>query len=222
MRRTRTVTPKLLDRPRRPAIAITIAIAALLLLGGCLPGTAGAPGLPKVALINGPAETRLPGLAETLERQAGTAPAAVGFAWAAPAQVRFLEVRRNLFFRRSVNEAARLARAVGAQAALMIGAPTFTREVNQLTTLAGPRQQVIITVGVRLLLIDAESEVVVNELSSDLFSASRLEPTTTVLPPPEEDPALPGLLETAVADVLPLTLGAITDFLAARQAPVGE
>lgn len=185
---------------------LTVAFAALALtLVACAP--AAAPGAqPLVAVLNGPANGRISGSAALLEsdmRAHGPLP----FAFVHDAAMRFAEGHNDLFHDRAVPAAARIARSYGAPYAVLIGAPTMTRDVT--VSKDGSARWVDVTLQMEALVVDASSDTVLARFESLPMQRARHESTADALPALQRDPDVQALRDRGVYDVAPAVVGAV-------------
>lgn len=191
----------------RPVRRILLGLALALGLAGCAPATDG--GGPVLAVINAPADARVPWLADAFERSVADSADRAGVRFASSAAVRFEETHRDFHGSRAPLQASFLARRVGADLAAMLGAPVFEREVVEEDgdrTVQG-------TVRLELVFVDPATAEVVGSMPSRSFTGSRTERVETPLPPPEEDPTMRGLAEEALADLAPHGFALAVDLL---------
>ncbi len=185
---------------------LTLAFAALALtLVACAPATA--PGTrPLVAVLNGPADGRIAGSAQLLEtemRVQGPLP----FAFVSDAAMRFAEGHNDLFYDRADPAAARIARSYGARYAVLIGAPTMTRDVT--VSKDGSARWVDVTLRMEARVVDASSGAVLARFESPQMQRARRESTADALPALQHDPDVQALRDQGVRDVAPAVVGAV-------------
>ena len=109
-----------------------IYLLTFVLLTGCVPQLEDTG--PSVALINAPAEGRISGLADKLESRL-TQQGPLAYDFTSSSRVRFGETHRDMSGSRAALQAAFIARTYGAEWAVMIGAPTYEREVLEFSFL---------------------------------------------------------------------------------------
>ncbi len=192
---------------------LTLALAALALtLVACAPAIA--PGTqPLVAVLNGPANGRITGSAQLLETEMGVQ-GPLPFAFVSDAAMRFAEGHNDLFYDRAVPAAARIARSYGAPYAVLIGAPTMTRDVT--VSKDGSARRVHVTLRMEARVVDASSGAVLAQFESPLMQRARQESTADALPALQHDPDVQALRDQGVRDVAPAVVGAVRHALQVR------
>lgn len=170
---------------------------------------------PVLAVINAPAESRVPWLADAFEARVADRAGAAGVRFASSAAVRFEETHRDFFRSRAPLQAAFLARRVGADLAGMLGAPVFERQVQ----VEDGERMVRAEVKLEMIFVDPRDAAVVGRMPSRLVSGWRSEPASRELPDPEDDPLLRALAEEALEDLAPHAFALAVDLLAAPDAP---
>jgi hypothetical protein len=199
-------------------LTILIMLLALTLVAGCAPAATaggaegtGEPGGNKVALINGPTEERLPGLADLLEMQLRRQPdcCAFTFPWSVP--VRNQEDQRDMYGVRAPLQAAYLARNLGDRWPVLVGTSSFER------TVAEQRDSYYISgqLAVKAQLVDTVTGTVLQTLTSSVYSGSRQQARQQPLPAERQDPLMLELAGQAVAELAPQLLQLLNG-LAAR------
>ena len=97
-----------------------LAVASLcLLLSSCVPATVDS--RPKVAVLNGPAEFQVDGLADVFVEELKFQPEAIAYGFTRRSRLDYFEDYRNFVGSRAVPSAALAARSQGASVAVMIG-----------------------------------------------------------------------------------------------------
>jgi hypothetical protein len=187
-------------------------LAALLmaLLVACAPAATQEPSEPVVALINAPAELRVAPAADALQAEVESVPGCCTFAFTRSRPVRFQETRRDLFGSRAAPNAAALARNLGADLAVMAGAPLFERTVEAID---GARE-VRGVVQFRATVLDAATGNALGSVGSLVFRDSRVVREGEALPEPDEDPMMLALMREAVADLAPHLAAVLMDLAA--------
>jgi hypothetical protein len=192
--------------------ALTQGMVALLLalLGSCAPSVTQEPSEPVVALINAPAEQRVAPAADALQAEVESVPGCCTFAFTRSQPVRFQETHRDLFGSRAARNAAALARNLGADLAVMAGAPLFERTVEAIDGAREVRGEVQF----RATVLDAETGEPLGTVGSLVFRDSRLLREGEPLPSPDEDPTMLALMREAVADLAPHLAALLMDLAA--------
>ncbi len=167
-----------------------------------------------LALINGPMEQRVPGLAEDFQVLLEREPAAHLYRFVFPASVRFQEVRRDMFGRRAPLQAAFIARNLGAEYAVMVGAPKYERHAKTIFTPLGEQRLVTTAVRLEVNIIDPESAEVIFSQQSALQLASRLESAQQPLVEEARDPDLLRMRRGLLRELAPPTVAELTLLLA--------
>jgi hypothetical protein len=185
---------------------LTLAFAALTLaLVACAPAATSG-GQPLIAVLNGPANGRIAGSAALLESEM-RAQGPLPFAFVNDAAMRFAEGHNDLFHDRAVTAAGRIARSYGAAYAVLIGAPTLTRDVT--VSKDGSARWVDITLRMEAEVVDASTNQVVAHFESPLLERTRHESTADALPSLQNDPDVLVLRDQGVRDVAPAVVGAV-------------
>lgn len=180
----------------RSLLRSVLAFAGLAaLVAACAPAV---DGLPEITVINAPAEMRVAPLAEELEQALAEDPFAAPFRFTSSRPVRWQEVRREMHRDRAPLQAAFIARNLGGAYAVMVGAPTYEREVRELF---GDLREVAATVQVRAQVVDPETAEVIARFDSRTFRSSRLEPAVKDLPDVHDDPDVRDARHEALRDI---------------------
>jgi hypothetical protein len=187
-------------------------LLALLVLAACAPALQN--GRAALVLINGPMEERVPGLAEDFQTLLERDPAAPLYRFAAPAAVRFQEVRRDMHGRRAPLQAAFIARNLGAEYAVMVGAPRYERRAKTILTPLGEQRLVTTAVRLEVTIIDPETAAVMFRQRSGLRLATRLEPAHKPLVEEARDPDLLDMRRGLLRDLAPPTVAELSFLLA--------
>jgi hypothetical protein len=187
---------------------LSIMIAVIVtLLAGCVPATGSNIDSSQVAMINGPSEERLEGLAELLEEQVSALPdcCRFSFLWSSP--IRAQERQRDMFGGRAPLQAAYLARNLGAGWPVLVGTTGFERTVEE------GRDGYFITgtLAVQALVINVADGTVMAEVTSDSFSGSRWQSRRESLPGERQDPLMEELARQAAAELAPRLLAVLND-----------
>ena len=166
----------------------------IILLNACVPVVETGP---KVALINAPADQRVEGLADELERAILRQSAPGEVAFVARNKVRFQETHRDMAGSRSALQAAFIARAFGAEYAVTVGAPVYTRTVKEGKGLFKNKRFIHLEVKLQASFIDPASAEISDVLESPLYVADRIESLDEPIVAMEDDPDLKRNLEQA-------------------------
>lgn len=198
-----------------PCLLRTLCLAlGLALVSACAPAADD----PRTALVivNAPAEQRVPGLAESLQRALEREEAAALYRFAFPASARFQETHRDMVGRRALRQADLIARNLGARFALMVGAPRYRREVATITSPLGDSRLVKSAVTLEVSLVAEGGAGILFQRRAG-GAASRLEPARQPLSTEEDDPDLRRLREGALAELAPEVAALLTELLAASR-----
>jgi hypothetical protein len=171
------------------------------LLAGCVPEVEDR--RPEVTVINGPTEARVGGLARELEhllREHGGGQT-YRFTFAPP--VRFQETHRDMYGSRALLQAAFISRVLGSDYALLVGAPTYEREVREVENWFGKNRVVDIRVRLRASIIDPVTAEEVEVITSQTAYARRVESASKPLVPLKEDSDLRRARADALASIAP-------------------
>ena len=203
-----------------PRVVISILVTAVL-LAGCLPAGEGfIVGVPEVAVINAPRAERLPGLAAEVEAAVDRR-GRVGYAFSRAAAVRSREAVHSFTPARQVRDAMQLGRNIGAELALLVGAPVYRREEGLVFSYRGlfPHlppglvRRVRVQVELRATLIEVSSGEILHQLQGSPFEGVRLEDPGVPIVPFERDPALLELRARAVAELAESLVGLLEGYL---------
>ncbi len=183
---------------RLTVLTITAALTALL-LAACAPaqrqtGEARA----TIAMMNAPAQSRLPGAADEVQAQLEGHPTAP-FDFVSAFTMRFLETHNDLFYSRAAPSAARIARTHNADLAIMIGAPVLERLVTESRD--GASRRVDVSVALEAQVVDPRNDSTVQVLRTRTQQGSRVEATTVPLTEVEFDPTVLALAERAAPEL---------------------
>lgn len=166
-------------------------------LAACAPASAPT-GSVLVAVMNGPAQSRLDGSADAvqtiLEREPGAS-----FAYVSQFTMRFLETHNDLFHSRAAPSAARIARSQGADLAVMVGAPVLEREVTESND--GRSRRVDVSLALEAQVVDPRTDAVVQVLRTRTLQGSRVESTADELVAVDADPTVLALRDQAVPEL---------------------
>jgi hypothetical protein len=158
---------------------------------------------PSVALINAPAEGRIGGLADKLEsRLVGVG--SLGYEFTMSSRVRFAETHRDMGGSRAALQAAFIARTYGAEFAVMIGAPTYEREVLEFSLFKTPKRKIFSQVQLEITIIDPVTAEPLSTYSSNLYSSVRVETILGELIEKDQDPDIQALIAKALVDIVPI------------------
>jgi hypothetical protein len=176
-----------------------MACTLVALLGSCAPvATRQAEG-PSVALINAPAEDRVSPAADALQPKVESVPGCCGFSFVRSRPVRFQETHRDFFGSRAAPSSAALARNLGAELAVMVGAPLFERTARNVDGAREVRGRVQF----RATVVDADSGESLGTVGSLTFRDFRLVGEDEPLPELDEDPTMLALMDEALSDLAP-------------------
>lgn len=176
-------------------------ICLTLVLASCVPQLEDTG--PSVAIINAPAEARITGLADKLEaRLLQSGP--LGYDFTISSRVRFAETHRDMGGSRAPLQAAFIARTYGAEWAVMIGAPTYTREVLEFTLLGTLKRKIFSQVQLEVKIVDPVTAEVMSTYGSKLYTSVRVETVDGELIEKDEDPDVQALIDKALVDIVPV------------------
>ncbi|MEX2535831.1 MAG: hypothetical protein WD273_09575 [Trueperaceae bacterium] len=177
------------------------------LLASCVPALEDETAGTQVALINAPAGVRVSFIADALQEQVLEVAGCCEFSFTRSQPVRFQETHRDMFGSRAAPQSASLARNLGAQLAVMAGAPLFERTVNS----ADGGREIHGSVELRAIVIDAASARQLATVGSLTFTASRFASENEPLPELEQDPIMVELGHRAVANLAPHLAAVLED-----------
>lgn len=180
-----------------------VVFAVLLgsLLTACAPGAED--GRPEVTVINGPTEARVEGLARELEHLLREHGGGQSYRFTSASPVRFQETHRDMYGARALLQAAFISRALGSDYALLVGAPTYEREVREVEDWFGKSRLVDIRVRLRASIIDPVTAEEVAVFTSRTVHAKRVESARKPLVPLKDDADLRRARADALASMAP-------------------
>lgn len=179
-------------------IKLLLPFAALLLVAlACAPTVSEGQERTVLAVMNGPAEARLPGTAEDVQGELLSLLRGA-YRFVPNSTMRFRETHMDLYRSRADGNAAQIARSEGAALAVMVGAPLLEREVREG---AGGLRYVDVRVVLEARLIRPDDANVIAVVRSNHYSGSRTEPKSFELLPVEEDPTVVALRQRAAAEL---------------------
>lgn len=175
-------------------------LVTMVLLAACAPA-AQTSNKAAVAVINAPTESRVSGLADQFETVLNQDPASSAFSYCSNGAVRFQEAHRDMHGSGAALQAAFIARNLGCREALMIGAPTYQREVSENQGLFKKQRQVTTTVQLQALVVDPASAKVIATYTSKTYKKVRLEPMGKTLVAKADDPDLLASRQAALEEL---------------------
>lgn len=177
-----------------------ISIILVFMLTGCIPQLEDTG--PSVALINAPAEGRVTGLADKLETLLEKGP--LTYSFTPSSRVRFGETHRDMSGSRAALQAAFIARTYGAEWAVMIGAPTYEREVLEFTFLKVLKRKIVSQIQLEVKIVDPVTAEIMSTYSSELYTSIRVETLEGDLIEKSQDPDINDLIDRALVDIVPV------------------
>lgn len=176
-------------------------LGLVIILTSCMPQLEDSG--PSVALINAPAEGRISGLADLLETHlVKSGPASYTFT--PSSRVRFGETHRDMSGSRAPLQAAFIARTYGAAWAVMIGAPTYQREVIEFSFFNIPKRKIISQVKLEVKIVDPVTSNIMSTYASNLYTSVRIETIEGDLIEKDHDPDIHRLITQALSDIVPV------------------
>jgi hypothetical protein len=184
-------------------------IALVLLLSACVPQTQG-DASPSVAVVGAPTDFRVEGLADRFQTELGRSSAPNVYSFVSRSRVAFQETHRDMAGSRAALQAAFIARAFGAEYAVMIAAPVFEREVDEFTAFGTLKREISTRVQLEAVIIDPVSAEPVSTYTSGVYQGYRVEtvPEDEELIEESKDPDLQTEIERALNEITP---GVATD-----------
>ena len=170
------------------------------LLAACIPQTQST-GY-QVAVINAPTEARVAGLAERLESSLVN----YGYSgFTSSSRVRFLERNREMHSYRAVLSSAFIARTVGAEYAVFVGAPIYERQIEEITPIGSLIKVLHISTKLQLeaVIVDPVTAKEIARYSSRVYMGERIVPIDAKIPNKEDDPDLSNAISNALKDISP-------------------
>ncbi len=128
----------------------------------------------------------------------------LGYTFTASSKVRFAETHRDMSGSRAALQAAFIARTYGAEFAVMIGAPTYEREVLEFTFFKTLKRKIISQVQLEVIIIDPVTAEPLFSYASQLYSAVRVETIDGEIIEKSRDPDINDLIDRALADIVPV------------------
>jgi hypothetical protein len=159
----------------------------LLLLTACMPQLARGP---EVVLINAPSDQRVTGLAEGLEQAVLDQAAPGEISFVRGNAVRFQETHRDMAGSRSPLQAAFIAQALGADFAVTVAAPLYTRTVDEDLGVLGNKRLVHSEVKLAAAIVDPTTAAVLNRFETPTYIFERIESDEKPLVDEADDPDL--------------------------------
>jgi hypothetical protein len=150
----------------------------LVAVSGCVPAVQDT--RPKIAFVNAPTESRVNGLAETLQTTLQTQETPFGFSRSSA--VRFQETHRDMYGSRAPLQAAFIARSQGAVYAAMVGFENDGDVVN--SSLSGNKVTITLKLNGRAVasIVDPVTANVLASFTSSVITAEGYETVTLDLP----------------------------------------
>lgn len=182
----------------RPRVRLLLSASLLgALLVACAPARTQT-GSVLVAVMNAPAQSRLPGSAEGvqayLERDGDAR-----FTYVSSFTMRFLETHNDLFHSRAAPSAARIARTQGADLAVMVGTAVLDRDVTPSRD--GRTRRVDVAIALEAQVVDPRTDAVVQVLRTRTLQGSRVESNEDEIVPIEQDPTVEALRDQAAPEL---------------------
>ena len=168
---------------------------------------------PRAIVVGGPTEYRAAGLADLFqtELRAVSSPAELGFV--GRGSTAFQETHRDMYGSRAARQTAIIARSVGAEMAVLVGAPILSRSVSEVRG-GAPKRIVNTAVQIRVFLIDPTTTELIATYDSRRYDALRLEVNQDLVDE-DKDPDLSASLLRATRELAP-TVAADLALLAGR------
>lgn len=177
-----------------------IIIAGLMaLMSACVPQTENRY---QVAVINAPTENRIIGLAEQLEKSL----IRNGYSgFTDSGRVRFIERNREMHGYRAILASAQVARTVGAEYAVYVGAPIYERAVEEIVPNGSFIKVLHISSRLQLeaVIVDPRNGEVVASFSSNKYFAERIVPIDAKVPAKDADPDIQSMINAALNEIAP-------------------
>jgi len=169
-----------------------------LAVGSCLPKTGA---LNRIAVINGPEETKVWGLSGELERALKRQLISGRVRFAPLLGVRQQESIRDIRGNRAYLEAALLAKDMGAQYGVLVSAPIYERTALLYKEFATVHRSVTSRVQLQAIVINADNVKSTKTYFSEVYTSTRTEFAHDNLPNERNDPDLARLREQALNDI---------------------
>jgi hypothetical protein len=175
-----------------------------LFLTACVPQTQSNSG-PSVAVINAPTDSRVEGLAEKLETELKRNSAPNVYSFVSRSRVAFQETHRDMAGSRAGLQAAFIARAFGAEYAVMVAAPMFEREVEEFTVFGTLKREIATKVQLEVVIVDPVTAEPVSTYTSGVYQGFRVEtvPEDDELVEESKDPDFLAETQRALNEITP-------------------
>lgn len=182
----------------------------------CIPQTQGS--AYQVAVINAPTEARVVGLAERLE--AGLIQHGYN-GFTSSTRLRFIERSREMHGYRAILSSAQIARTVGAEYAVFVGAPTYERQIEEITPIGSLIKVLHISTKLQLeaVIVDPVTAKELVRFSSHTYIGERIVPLDSKVPNKEDDPNIKQAINNALADISPALAMELESLLVNYQYP---
>ena len=170
----------------------------LVLLTACVPQVELGP---RAIVVGGPTEYRAAGLADIfqIELRAISSPAELGFV--SRGATAFQETHRDMYGSRAARQTAIIARSVGAEMAVLVGAPILRRSVSEVRG-GTPKRIVNTAVQIRVFLLDPMTSDLIATYDSRRYDTVRLEVNQDLVDE-DDDPDLIASLLRATRELAP-------------------
>lgn len=196
--------------PRR-TVAYKFAVLSVFLLAACVPQVELGP---RAIVVGGPTEYRASGLADIFQAQLRdlSSPSELGFV--GRGATAFQETHRDMYGVRAARQTAIIARSVGAEMAVLVGAPILRRKVSEVRA-GTPKRIVNTAVQIRVFLLDPATADIIATYDSRRYDTVRLEVNQDLVAEDDDPDLLASLLRAtrelapAVASDLALLAGRI-------------
>ncbi len=184
----------------KPSKIFILFVLQAILFTACIPQSQSS--AYQVAVINAPTEARVVGLAERLEASLASN-AYSGFT--SSQRLRFIERSREMHSYRAVLSSAQIARTVGAEYALFVGAPVYERQIEEITPVGSLIKVLHISTKLQLeaVIVDPVTAKEIARYSSHSYIGERIVPLDAKIPNKEDDPNIKEAIRNALADISP-------------------
>ncbi|MGL4609847.1 MAG: hypothetical protein ACRCYY_09205 [Trueperaceae bacterium] len=158
-----------------------------------------------IVIINAPTDIRAEGVADKLQTALQAHSAAGSYDFVSRSRVEFQETHRDMAGSRAPLQAAYIARTFGAEYAVIVAAPVFEREVEEITFQRSLRREVETEVQLEARIIDPVTAEVLSTYTSAVYTGFRVERFTEGedIVEESEDPDLNAEIESAVNEIAP-------------------
>lgn len=195
-------------------------VFVMLLLGftACIPQTNT---VNRVIIINAPAEDRVANAAPLLHDTIANSYPNQQYELISKSQASFAEGHADLFGSQALPNASAIANRLGAEIAVLVGAPIFERNVKIAGSGVEERRKISTRVQLELQILDPLTQTILSSYKSSLFTTYRVEPTTVPIIDIDKDQDMQDSVASAIKDLNP-ALAKDLDYIFQQLSPVSS